>query len=226
MYEDGFADLSIVEGALDELAAIPGEKVVFFIRRKKFAMAHKQQWDFCNSVKHKFPQHFRNVKVLDIGSFDVNGNEAFLFQDSEFTGLDLGPGPGVDVVCPAQDYDAPNETYDTIISCECWEHNPYYAESIKNAVRMLKRNGLFLFTCATVGRPVHGVASLEEISKKSNTTWKTMPNVSRISWDNEYYKNLTETDIRSILDVEEVFSSYQFSVNQEHCDLYFWGIKR
>ena len=23
-----------------------------------------------------------------------------------------------------QDYDEPDETFDTIISCECWEHNP------------------------------------------------------------------------------------------------------
>lgn len=189
-------------------------------------MAHQQQWDFCKSVKSKFPSHFRQVKVLDIGSFDVNGNESFLFEDSQFTGLDIGPGPGVDVVCPAQDYDAPDEFYDTVISCECWEHNPYYAESIRNAIRMVKRGGLFLFTCATTGRPVHGVASLEDQCKKSHTSWKTMPNVSRQDWDNEYYRNLTEKDIRTVVNFDELFESYEFSVNEEHCDLYFWGIKK
>lgn len=189
-------------------------------------MSHKQQWDFCKKVKESLPEKFKGVKVLDIGSFDVNGNESFLFENSEFVGLDIGPGPGVNVVCPAQDYDAPGETFDTIISCECWEHNPFYAESLKNAVRMLKRNGLLLFTCATTGRPVHGVASLEEGARKKFTDWKTMPNVSRAGWDNEYYKNLTEDDIRSALDVDSLFSSYEFSIDKAHCDLYFWGLKR
>ena len=43
-------------------------------------MAHKEQWIFCEKVKAKFPQSFKEIKVLDIGSFDVNGNEEFLPQ--------------------------------------------------------------------------------------------------------------------------------------------------
>lgn len=189
-------------------------------------MSHKEQWIFCEKVKNNFPEKFNKVRVLDIGSFDVNGNEKFLFTDCEFFGLDLEQGPGVDIVCPAQEYDAPDEYYDTIISCECWEHNPFYKESIKNAVRMLKKNGLFLFTCATTGRPVHGIKSQEEECKIKNKNWKTMPNVLKKNWDNEYYKNLTENDIRECLDVDSVFSEYEFEVEHKHCDLYFWGIKK
>lgn len=189
-------------------------------------MAHKEQWIFCQKVKDKFPQSFKEKKVLDIGSFDVNGNEEFLFDNCDFNGLDLCPGDGVDIVCPAQDYDAPDETYDTIISCECWEHNPFYEESINNAVRMLKSGGLFLFTCATTGRPIHGVKSLEQYSKTKHKDWKTMPNVKVENWDNEYYKNLTQEDIRDCLDVDNIFSEYEFEVEENHCDLYFWGIKK
>ena len=47
-------------------------------------MAHKEQWDFCKKVKSRFSEHFTNSRVLDIGSFDVNGNEEFLFADCEF----------------------------------------------------------------------------------------------------------------------------------------------
>lgn len=197
-------------------------------------MAHKQQWDFCKKVKGVFPNHFTGVKVLDIGSFNVNGNEKFLFEDCDFIGLDIGPGDGVDVICPAQDFDAPNNFFDTIISCECWEHNPYYAESIQNAIRMLKSGGLFVFTCATTGRPVHGTATQDAIDRANTQTlqgtkiveWKTMPNVSRKDWNSEYYKNITEQDIRLCVDVESVFDSYAFEVNTDHCDLYFWGIKK
>ena len=197
-------------------------------------MAHKEQWVFCGKVKGLYPEYFKNKKVLDIGSFDVNGNEEFLFKNCDFTGLDIGEGNGVDVVCPAQDYDVPDETFDTIISCECWEHNLYYAESIQNAIRMLKSGGLFLFTCATTGRPVHGTSAQDVIDRANMKTlqgteiirWKTMPNVSRENWDNDYYRNVTEEDVRKCVNVDDVFSSYEFEVETSHCDLYFWGIKK
>lgn len=189
-------------------------------------MAHKEQDDYVNRIKNKFPHYFNNKKVLGIGTFNVCGTEDQYFDNCDYQGLDLGPGEGVDIVCPAQDYDAPDETFDVIISCECWEHNPYYKESIQNAFRMLKSGGFFIFACATTGRPVHGVKYLEEESKLKYENWITMPNVSRENWDNDYYKNLTEADIRECLDIDSSFSSYVFEVEENHCDLYFWGIKK
>lgn len=190
-------------------------------------MAHKQQVDFCLKVKKKFPRKFKNCKVLDVGSFDCNGNNRFLFDiPCNFTGIDIGPGPGVDIVCPAQDYGAPDNFFDVIISTECFEHNPYLNETVKNIVRMLKSGGLFLFTCATTGRPIHGVASLEEDCAFQHDSWTTLPNVSAESWDNEYYKNVREEDLRECVDIDGAFVNYAFSIDHDHCDLYFWGIKR
>ena len=133
-------------------------------------MAHKEQRDYLDRIKKKFPEAFNGIKVLDIGSFDVNGNEEPWFDNCEFIGLDIGPGKGVDVVCPANEYDAPDESFDTIISCECWEHNPFYRESIQNAVRMLKPGGYFIFTCATTGRPVHGTTTQDKIDREKHVT--------------------------------------------------------
>lgn len=189
-------------------------------------MAHKEQIDYINRVKNKFPHFFTKQKVLGVGTFNVCGTESQFFANCDYKGLDLGPGEGVDIICPAQDYDAPDESYNTIISCECFEHNPYYKETIQNIVRLLVPGGMFLFTCATTGRPVHGTRSLEEQSKAKWERWKTMPNVIREDWDNDYYMNLTEEDIRECVDVDEVFSSYKFEVESNHCDLYFWGIKK
>jgi SAM-dependent methyltransferase len=189
-------------------------------------MAHKEQVNYVNKIKQAMPHYFGNKKVLGVGTFNVCGTEDYFFDDCEYQGLDLGPGPGVDIVCPAQDYNAPDANYDTIISCECFEHNPYYKETIQNIIRLLKPGGMFLFTCATTGRPVHGTKSLEEESKKKYSNWKTMPNVSREDWDNDYYKNLTEEDIRECVNIDEIFSSYKFEVETNHCDLYFWGIKK
>jgi hypothetical protein len=91
---------------------------------------------------------------------------------------------------------------------------------------MLKPGGMFLFTCATTGRPVHGTLSLEEESKQKFTNWKTMPNVVRENWDNDYYKNLTEEDIRECLNFDTHFSEYKFEVETNHCDLFFYGFKK
>ena len=197
-------------------------------------MAHKEQKDYLDKIKSQFPQAFTNKKVLDIGSFNVNGNEEPWFDNCEFIGLDIGPGEGVDIVCPANEYDAPDGTFDTIISCECWEHNPFYKESIQNAVRMLKPNGFFIFSCATTGRPVHGTKTQDKIDRENHKTqqgnssknWITMPNVFNENWDNEYYKNVTEEDVRECIDIDNIFSDYKFEVETNHCDLYFWGIKK
>lgn len=189
-------------------------------------MAHKEQRDYVNKIKKQFPKYFKDQKVLGIGTFDVCGTEDQYFEGGKYEGLDLGPGPGVDIVCPAQEYDAPNSSYDVIISCECWEHNPFYKESIQNACRLLKPGGLFLFTCATTGRPVHGTKSLEEISKSQYPNWKTMPNVTKDNWDNDYYYNVTEEDVRQAITPEDIFSEFKFEVNLDHYDLYFYGIKK
>lgn len=189
-------------------------------------MAHKEQIDYVNNIKKQYPEYFTNRKVLGIGTFNVCGTEEEYFENCDYSGLDLGPGPGVDIVCPAQEYDAPNDTFDTIISCECFEHNPYYKETLQNAVRMLKSQGMLLFTCATTGRPIHGTKYLEEESKEKWENWKTMPNVVKENWDNNYYKNLTENDIRECIDIDHYFSEYKFEIETNHCDLYFWGIKK
>jgi len=43
-------------------------------------MAHKEQRDYLERLKNKNPKAFKDCKVLDIGSFDVNGNEEPFFD--------------------------------------------------------------------------------------------------------------------------------------------------
>jgi SAM-dependent methyltransferase len=175
-------------------------------------MAHKLEQEFCLSIKERFKHYFQDKIVLDIGSGDVNGNNRYLFDRGIVIGIDIGPGPNVDIIGGAENLSFRDEFFDTIISTECFEHNPSYAETIRNAIRMLKSNGLFLFTCATTGRPEHG-------------TSKYKPNQSfALKVGIDYYKNLTEEDIREAIDIDKSFSSYEFSTKAQ--DLYFWGIKK
>ena len=186
---------------------------------------HEEQVDFCRSVKDQHPEFFIDKKVLDIGSLDINGNNRYLFQNCEYIGVDVGEGKNVDVITPGHLYDASDESFDVIISTECFEHDMYYEKTWKNIVRMLKSKGIFLFTCAAPGREEHG-------------TLRTRPQDSPLTssigeWSN-YYKNISERDLRRVLELDEIFGNY--FVDEHHeikvapfraiNDLYFWGIKR
>ena len=174
-------------------------------------MAHYEQIQFCLRVKQNFPEHFKNKRVLDVGSLDINGNNRYLFKDCIYTGLDIAPGKNVDIICPAHLH---NGKYDTIISTESFEHDIYYKDSLKNIVKMLEPNGLFLFTCASEGRPEHGTRRSEP---------SAAPLLSG-EWA-DYYKNLTEEDIKEALnELYLIFRKYEFS-REKPDDLYFYGIK-
>jgi hypothetical protein len=173
-------------------------------------MAHKEQINFCKSVKEQFPQFFRGVKVLDIGSLDINGNNHYLFEDYSYIGVDLGEGRNVDVVSRGHEYKS-DERYDVVVSTECFEHDEYWKETILNVIEHLRNGGLFLFTCATEGRPEHG-------------TKRTSPQNAPFVGD--YYRNLTEDIIKGEINFDKYFSEYKFSSRQNPADLYFWGIKK
>lgn len=173
---------------------------------------HQSQYDYVNEVKTLYPHHFKNVKVLEVGSLDLNGSVRPLFEDSEFTGIDIGPGPGVDIVCEGQKFNADDNYYDTVISCECFEHNPFWLATFFNMWRVCKPNGLVIFTCATTGREPHGVSwSMADAS----------PLTIEKGWN--HYLNLTEEDFRLPFNLDYFFSKYEFSVYLH--DLRFYGIK-
>src|SRR5574338_625609 len=87
----------------------------------KVNMAHPEQKAFCERVRNQYPSYFDGKRVLDVGSLDVNGNNRFLYTNSEHIGIDVGPGKNVDVVCVAHEYNEPDGSFSAIISTECFE---------------------------------------------------------------------------------------------------------
>jgi hypothetical protein len=173
-------------------------------------MAHPEQRVFFGQVASRFPESFTGRRVLEVGSLNINGTVRDFFTDCDYTGVDVGEGPGVDVVAEGQTLDYDDESFDTVISAECFEHNPYWLETFVNMRRMC--SGLVVFTCATEGRAEHG-------------TTRTDPGSSPLTahrW--EYYRNLTADDFRDALDLDALFSDYRFSTNDSSHDLYFWGL--
>jgi len=180
-------------------------------------MAHQQQKDFCIKVKDIYPEFFKNKKVLDIGSLDINGSNKDLFEDCDYIGIDVGEGKNVDIVSVGHLFDAPDNYFDTIISTEVFEHDMYYEKTIQNIIRMLKPGGLFLFTCASTGRAEHG-------TRRSDGSLAAPLLIFNDEWA-DYYKNLTLDDIKNIKEFQTHFHDGVFAYNGESFDLYFYGIK-
>jgi len=189
-------------------------------------MAHEEQIWYCESIRDKFPGNFKNKIVLDVGSLDINGNNKYLFTNCDYIGLDVGPGPNVDIVSPCHLYEKEDETFDTIISTNCFEHDMHWRESFKKIVKLLKPNGMFLFSCAAPGMIEHGTF---------RTTPENSPLTTQIGeeWGN-YYRNISEKDLREVLNLEEIFQKYMVDEHHEIQlnplrslnDLYFFGIKK
>ena len=179
-------------------------------------MAHPEQIEFFKSVKNKHPDWFKDRMILDIGSLDINGNNHYLFENCLYLGLDVAEGKNVDIVCSGGDLALPDQTFDTIISSECFEHDQFYEKTLKNIYRMLKDGGVFVFTCATTGRPEHGTR---------RTTPNDAPLLQNFDGWSDYYKNLTEQDIRNVFNIDTLFSIFEFGVNDKTKDLYFYGKK-
>ena len=182
-------------------------------------MAHERQQDFCKKVKYIFPEYFKDVRVCDIGSLDINGNNHYLFENYDYVGIDVGEGDNVTYVGEANKFvPLSGQKYNIVISTECFEHDMHWVETMHNVCdNLLADKGLFLFTCATTGRPEHG-------------TNRSKPHDSPLTlqhgeWS-DYYMNLTALDVKNNVDLDKYFSLYHFYTDMESCDLYFWGIKK
>ncbi len=78
--------------------------------------------------------------VLDVGAYDVNGTYRPLLEGYalHYTGLDLAPGPNVDLVRDAYDLRGLEDQFDLVISGQALEHMEFpllAVMSMKTAVR-------------------------------------------------------------------------------------------
>lgn len=103
-------------------------------------------------VEMHAPQH--RVDVLEVGSYNVNGEVRQLFT-GHYLGIDLHPGPGVDVAVDAAEFDPPR-LFDVVVSTEVLEHTPRWREIVAMCGVALRPGGALILTCAGPGRAPHG----------------------------------------------------------------------
>lgn len=94
--------------------------------------------------------------AIELGACNVNGSVRALFHpNTTWTGVDVRPGQGVDVVCAAEDY-RPAAMVDVVVCTEVLEHAPEWRAILASAAGMILPGGRFVLTAAGPGRAPHG----------------------------------------------------------------------
>jgi len=170
---------------------------------------HPEIDHFVIKVKEKFPEMFNSTRVLEVGSQDINGSVRKHFTYCDYTGIDLGEAPGVDLIRDIVEYIHPN-VFDVVISSEMLEHCKEWEQALKQMYENARSGGLFILTCAGPNRQEHG-------------TNKHTPQDSKFTL--EHYRNISIEDFYSVLP-DYFFSEHSLGLYRKDTDLYFWGIKK
>jgi SAM-dependent methyltransferase len=99
--------------------------------------------------------------VLEVGSRDAGAATRSIvmpLHPAQYTGVDLVPGPGVDIVCPAErllDRFAP-ESFDVVISTEMLEHVRDWHRVVHNLKAVLRETSILIVTTRSPGFEFHG----------------------------------------------------------------------
>ena len=105
--------------------------------------SNMKYWEHC---KEKYPRYFADPsKVIEFGSFNINGTVRVLFNCTEYIGLDWIEGPSVDLVSLAHEVNF-NYKFDTIISSSMLEHDPYWEKSLDKMISLMKDDGILLLS--------------------------------------------------------------------------------
>jgi len=105
---------------------------------------------------HKYcEKNIENKKILDVGSYDVNGTMKPIFEKGQYVGLDMEAGPNVDIVGVSHNIPFEKDEFDIIISSSCFEHDDMFWISFQEMCRVLKHGG-YMYVQAPSNGPYHG----------------------------------------------------------------------
>lgn len=106
---------------------------------------HETSYNEMKRFVEKYLDRDQELKIIEIGSLDVNGSYRPLFDSPNwiYTGLDLDAGKNVDIVA-SDPYNYPFESnsFDVVISGSTLEHVEDMHAFIKEAARIMKKDGI------------------------------------------------------------------------------------
>lgn len=105
-------------------------------------------------------EEIEGKKVLEVGSYYKNGSIREVIESwnpSEYIGVDLIKGPGVDLICNAENLIEKfgKESFDVVITTELLEHVKDWKKIISILKNVCKPNGIILITTRSYGFKFH-----------------------------------------------------------------------
>ena len=148
---------------------------------------HREVLDWLNAVKTKHPELFKDQKVIEAGSLDINGSPRQYFEGGEYIGIDAKKGKGVDWHGVFHEYkEKPFQYFDVAISCETLEHDPFWRITLKYMVDFIRVGGYLLISCAGPARGPHGAAYFQD----PNNPKAIRPEYHPLGPERDYYWNI------------------------------------
>lgn len=154
----------------------------------------------------------RSYKGLDVGGAYINGSARRLVgtltgRVIHWTGLDIEPGLGVDIVADARKPvpDDQRGKFDFVLCTEVFEHVCDWSSIVASIFEWLRPGGTAFMTCASTGREPHG--------RRGDPVEP-----------GEWYRNVKPGQLVAVLSTVG-FSSFETMYQDKPGDVYAWAKK-
>ena len=117
---------------------------------------HKSAYENTEKFYKKYCENnIENKKIVDIGSYSVNGSVRPIFEKGHYIGVDMSEGPNVDIVSNAHNLPFEDGEIDIIVSISCFEHDDMFWVTFLEMCRIVN-NGGYIYINAPSNGPYHG----------------------------------------------------------------------
>lgn len=149
-------------------------------------------------VESKVKAHGPFKRVVEIGARWVNGSVRPLFHCPSYTGVDIAPGLGVDVVADGATYQ-PAEAPDCVVCCEVLEHTDSAAAIVANARAMLASGGCLIVTCAGRGRAPH--SAVDGNALRPGEFYRNIEAADLLAW----LEGMIDVEVRHVAELGDLY---------------------